>query len=343
MNYKLCERRIQLALACAGAFDNPCFWSIVAIRGWKMLRVDQVANRWQLHCAAHTVKALLPFKRQLRAVKRRIASSPHVVAESSVYPGGFDHISALRDAGFTLEGKHVLELGTGWFPVIPLMLRLGGASRVYLTDVEHLLDQNTILVAADFLLSKKEDLAQKLNIDIAGIEQLLLAPRNLSFDGLLQWFQLAYICPFDAGKDLLSVDCIVSHTVLEHIPEHVLRKIFRDTRSLLRPGGLHSHGIDHTDHRANVDPRLSRVDFLRYNDWTWRLFCINAQDYTNRLRHSDYVSMLREARYKIVFERKFVNERCAMEAKHMKLWGRFRDMDVEDLATAWSHVVAKPC
>jgi hypothetical protein len=32
-----------------------------------------------------------------------------------------------------------------------------------------------------------------------------------------------------------------------------------------------------------------------------------------------------------------------MEAKHMKLWGRFRDMDVEDLATAWSHVVAKPC
>jgi hypothetical protein len=83
-----------------------------------------------------------------------------------------------------------------------------------------------------FLLSKKEDLAQKLNIDIAGIEQLLLAPRNLSFDGLLQWFQLAYICPFDAGKDLLSVDCIVSHTVLEHIPEHVLRKIFRDTRSL---------------------------------------------------------------------------------------------------------------
>jgi hypothetical protein len=57
------------------------------------------------------------------------------------------------------------------------------------------------LVAADFLLSKKEDLAQKLNIDIAGIEQLLLAPRNLSFDGLLQWFQLAYICPFDAGKD----------------------------------------------------------------------------------------------------------------------------------------------
>ena len=53
--------------------------------------------------------------------------------------------------------------------------------------------------------------------------------------------------------------------------------------------------------------------------------------------------MLREARYKIVFERKFVNERCAMEAKHMKLWGRFRDMDVEDLATGWSHVVAKPC
>ena len=53
--------------------------------------------------------------------------------------------------------------------------------------------------------------------------------------------------------------------------------------------------------------------------------------------------MLHEAGYKIVIERKFVNERCVEEAKYMKLWGRFRDRDVEDLATAWSHLVAKPC
>ena len=160
-----------------------------------------MANIWQLHCAVHTVRALIPFQSQLRWVKRKIPSQARTsLTNPSVYLGGFDHISALRDVGFSLQGKHVLELGTGWFPVIPLMLRLAGASRVYLTDVERLIDRNTILVAADFLLTKKQDLAQKLDIDLGGIEQLLIAPRHISFDELLQWFQLEYICPFDAGK-----------------------------------------------------------------------------------------------------------------------------------------------
>ncbi len=275
-------------------------------------------------------------------MKRKIGSSPQVVAEASVYSGGFDQILVLRNAGFSLEEKKVLELGTGWFPVIPLMLRLAGAGYVYLTDIEPLMDHNTVLTAADFLLTKKEDLAQRLHIDIARVEQLLAAPRNLSFDELLRWYELAYICPYDAGKDIPSVDCIVSHTVLEHIPEHILRKFFHDSKRSLRPGGVHSHGIDLTDHRAHVDPRLSRVDFLRYSDLTWSILGITSEICTNRLRRSDYISMLSEAGYQIIFERKFVNDQAAKEAKEMNFWGRFRDQEIDDLATAWIHLVAKP-
>ena len=306
-----------------------------------MLIAPQVLNKWQFHCAVHTLKTVLPFQKQLRAIKRRIVFSPHVLTEPYVYPGGFDHIFALRYVGFSLKGKHVLELGTGWFPVIPLMLRLGGASRVYLTDIERLLDHETILVALIFFCTKNKTWHKNSKLMSDGLSIYLNVPPNLSFDELLRWFQFTYICPFEASKELLSVDCIVSHTVLEHIPEHVLKKIFHDTKNLLRPGGLHSHGIDHTDHRANVDPRLGRVDFLRYSDWMWRLFCIHALDYTNRLRHSRYVTMLRDAGYEVVFERKVVDDRCAHEAKHMKLWGHFRDLGVDDLATTWSHLVAK--
>ena len=85
-------------------------------------------------------------------------------------------------------------------PVVPLMLRLAGASRVYLTDVERLMDQSTILIAIDFLLNKKENLADKLSIDVAQIENLLITPRHLSFDELLQWLNFAYICPFDLAS-----------------------------------------------------------------------------------------------------------------------------------------------
>jgi hypothetical protein len=210
---------------------------------------------------------------------------------------------------------------------------------VYLTDVERLLDRSTILIAAEFLLSKKEDLAQQLKINSGRIQQLLSAPDGLSTDELLWWFGMTYICPFDAGRDLpAAVDCIVSHTVLEHIPRHVLAKFFHDTKSC----GLHSHGIDHTDHRAHRDRRLNYIDFLRYSDRTWRLLCINGQDYTNRLRHSDYVSMMHEADYEILQQRKYVHKGVLAEAGRMRLWGRYRNMSVDELATTYSHVVAKP-
>jgi len=38
----------------------------------KKPRVALLRNRWQLHYAVHTLKAILPFQRQLRALKRRI-------------------------------------------------------------------------------------------------------------------------------------------------------------------------------------------------------------------------------------------------------------------------------
>jgi SAM-dependent methyltransferase len=306
-----------------------------------MLNVHQISKRWQFHWAFQAVKNVVPITGQLRALKRKIGWCPLVIGEASVYDGGFDHISALRETGFSLDGKEILELGTGWFPVIPLMLRLAGAGRIYLTDVERLMDQSTVLVAADFLLNKKKDLAQRLGVDVARIEQLLAAPRNLSFDDLLRWFQFAYICPYDA-KDVRWVDCIVSHTVLEHVPEQILRKFFRDSKRSLRPGGVHSHGIDHTDHRANVDPRLSRIDFLRYSDLTWGLISNTPQICTNRLRNSDYISMLRDTGYQIVWERKFVINQAVHEANDMKLSGRFRDKHIDDLATGWSHLVAAP-
>jgi hypothetical protein len=43
-----------------------------------------------------------------------------------------------------------------------------------------------------------------------------------------------------------------------------------------------------------------------------------------------------------VYEKKFANRLCAVEASHMKLQGRFCYMAFEDLATIWSHLVVKP-
>lgn len=298
--------------------------------------------RWQLRCARNTLAAALPFQRRLRALKRRLSGRAHHIHEASVYSGGFDQIRLLREAGLELRGATVLELGTGWYPVIPLMLRLAGARQVILTDVHALMDRQTLEAALDFLLERREDLAGRLDRPVAEIEAALaLAPETLFADALAR-LGLVYRVPFDVGHEDCSADAIISHTVLEHIPPTVLERIFRQSHATLRSGGLISHGIDHSDHRAHQDPRLGRIDFLRHGETTWRLLCLNPQDYTNRLRHPDYVAMIGQAGFETVIERPLVDDGARASLADLPLAPRFRGYDGDGLATTWSHIVARP-
>jgi SAM-dependent methyltransferase len=297
---------------------------------------------WQVHWAKSSLKAVLPLQGQLRKLKRRLVPSPHQISEKSVYAGGFDQISSLASAGLDIRGLDVLEVGTGWFPVIPLMLRLAGARHVTLTDAHALLDLETLSATVRFLLERKADLAERLHLSVAEIEDQLLIPPSGDLNDVLAEMGMTYAVPFDYKHSKVRVDAIISHTVLEHIPPPIIAELIRDWHRVLRTGGLISHGIDHSDHRANVDTRLSRLDFLRYSDTMWNLLCINPQDYTNRLRHSDYIAMFRVGGFEIVFERALVDPKCRDALPKLQLAARFRGMHPDDLATLWSNIVARP-
>ena len=297
--------------------------------------------RWQIRCARNTLVAALPFQQRLRVLKRRLSGRAHHIHEQSVYSGGFDQITLLQEAGLDLRGRTVLELGTGWYPVIPLMLRLAGAGRIILTDVHALLDRETVQAAVDFLQARKADLASRLGQTETEIDQALTLPKGASLDEVLKMLGLDYRVPFDIATTDVQVDAIYSHTVLEHIPPPVLETILRHSHDLLNPGGLICHGIDHSDHREHQDPGISRVDFLRYSNIIWRLLCLNPQDYTNRLRHSDYMTMIQRAGFESVIERPFVNPGALTRLPDIPLAPQFRGYDEDDLATTWSHIVAR--
>ncbi len=297
---------------------------------------------WQYHYVVNTMKALMPFQDQLRAVKRHV-SPPCIGAQhESVISGGFDHAAALREAGLRLEGARVLELGTGWFPIIPLMLRAAGSQTVYLTDVHRLMDKDTLLAALDFVSDNAGRIAAGLAVPPGRVEDLVAeADTGKSLDDLLADLGLVYIAPFDVTTQMPEVDAIVSHTVFEHIPPGILREILVHARKGLRPGGMMSHGIDNTDHRANKDDNLDRFDFLRYSDGAWKLLCVNPQDYTNRMRHSDYVALFSGTGYEVIHEKTYVLRESLPRLQSARLEARFSQKEPEDLAVAWSHIVIR--
>jgi len=297
---------------------------------------------WRLEFAKNCVKAVLPFKDQLRALKASVSSSHVSDYHLAVIEGAVTQVETLRRVGCDPRGKLAMEMGSGWRPIMPLIYRLAGAEHVWLSDVERLLHARPLEATVAFMRTHRERIIAALSIMPEQFDKVLGGEIGGELDAMLGQLGLSYIQVKDGWNEAPPVDIIFSHTTLEHIPPPVLSDIFMEARRVLRPGGVMCHGVDHTDHRANVDASLSRIDFLRYSDDMWRLLCVNQLDYTNRLRHSDYVPLFKNAGYDLLWEEPTANDKMAADAKTLPLWGRFKTMSEQDAATAWSLYIARP-
>src|SRR5262249_46584258 len=158
----------------------------------------------------------------------------------------------------------------------------------------------TLKAAVAFLRERISDVALRLNLPEAEIERKLTLSETEDCSIALKALGMSYHVPFDYNKANIKVDAVFSHTVLEHIPPEIIKHLLSGARNILRRGGMIFHLIDNSDHREHGDDRLSRVDFLRYSDRVWNYLCLHPQDFTNRLRHSDYIQMIEEAGFVIV-------------------------------------------
>jgi SAM-dependent methyltransferase len=278
------------------------------------------------------LKATLPLQPQLRRIKRRLRpyrDNP----ENSRYAlqQGLHLIRLLETAGTDLNGE-VLELGTGWLPIIPLLFHLAGARRLVLTDQERLMDRHTVARARGVIHQNLPTIAQAL-----GRSEGHMAAR-LATD-----FALEYLVPWDSMKHpARSADIVFSRAVLEHVPPDVLDRLFADFSRILRPGGAMCHTIDNSDHWEHRNKKLSRVNFLRHEEGLyWRLACFNPQAYQNRLRHSDYIALFVRHGWTTVVADGVPDERCLHDLATLPLGARFRGRDYGDLAILTSTFVLR--
>lgn len=287
---------------------------------------------WQIKALGDALKMLLPLRAQLRRLKRRL--SPYRAEPAKLdltISQGLGQIACLRAHGARLDGV-VLEIGSGWFPVLPLIYLAAGARRVILTDIERLLDGNTLEQAQAALAGRLGEVAAALRISTVEVQQRIANTERLD-----------YRVPFDPRSlPAASIDIVISRAVLEHVPPDELKEIFSWTRHVLAPGGVTCHTIDNSDHFEHQDKSISRVNFLRYDERLWRLTGINPQTYTNRFRHSDYVILVEDCDWALL-EAQGEPDAGALEAlKTLPLARRFRGRPAEDLAILESVILATP-
>ena len=217
-----------------------------------------------------------------------------------------NHLEELTKDG--IGGIRVLELGTGWFPVVPIALYLCGAAEVWTVDIVSNFRLDKIKDITDFFIryAREGKLAKVLpSVDqsrLDTIERLTNSPDNNGDDlmkklGIYRLIADARRIKIPSGK----VDLFVSNNVLEHIPKEILLDIYHEFARLAASRAVMTHYIDMGDHHSYVDESITRYNYRRYNKHAWRLFN-NSINHQNRLCLSDYKEVHDRAGWKIVHE-----------------------------------------
>jgi SAM-dependent methyltransferase len=283
---------------------------------------------WQIKWVKDAAFGLLPFSGALRGLIRRLRPYPTCIPEWT-FAEGLRQIELLREAGCSLHGATVLEVGSGWRPIIPLLFSLAGAARVVLVDSQRLMDAPTFAGTARNLAAGASFIAARLGLEEAAVRTALADPPH-DLGESLRRFRFEYQAPcniISAPLEDGQFDVVTSRAVLEHVPPHVLRPLLGRTFRLLRPGGWACHAVDNSDHwsHSRADRRLSRVNFLRYSDRFFGfLNWFNPLDYQNRLRHPEYAALLRELGFDVVIARSKPDPKALADLKTLPLAPRFR-------------------
>lgn len=260
--------------------------------------------------------------------------------------------TAAPSSGGDLDGARVVELGTGWYPLVPLGLALYGGTVLSIDKTPHLsparaaasarilgelIDEDSITVPHTDRLETLHTLAALAPADDTSMTpaderraSAALAELGISI-AVADAQDLATI-PESHGADLY-----VSNNTLEHIPEPVLRGIFTEFARVGAPDSRMSHYIDMADHHAITDPRIGVYHFMTVPAWQWRLVN-NRLHYQNRMRLSDHLRVFAETGWTPTPRKKQRGD--ADELASLDLVEPFASMSTEDLRVIRAHVEA---
>lgn len=305
-------------------------------------------KKWVLKAIVQKVISFLPMKHQInflfqKYVTRGVYLGEQYFEDKLVHFK--HHWEAWQNHGNRSQSLHVLELGTGWYPVIPLLFYLKGVDNIITVDIAALMDADKVLVAINKILEANQ--YQQLEsytgvIDLDRLEKLKAIqdsnPTELST--LLAHLQIEYLIT-DARQlslDDKSVDMVISNNVFEHIYPNILTDILKEFKRILAKGGVMSHFIDMTDHFAHLDKSISVYHFLQFSEkqWAWIDNSVQPQ---SRLRFPQYVQLYNQMDIPIADT---VNASDDIESlKKVNIAEEFKHMSLEELGIVHSYVVSR--
>jgi len=257
---------------------------------------------------------------------------------------GSVHQNAISKFHKEKEVEVSLELGTGWYPVVPISMFLFGVKKIYTTDISCLIDKEKVITTIERFISAHQngELAKYINAEEAKINKLkevLSRSRELDFETILKEVNITYLNA-DARKLSFpdsAFDFIHSNNTLEHIYEEILIPILKEFKRVLKPGGVMSHFIDMSDHFAHADKSITIYNYLKYSPNEWKRIDNDVQP-QNRMRIDQYKKVYSDLG--IIINVEDSRPGNIDELKSVKLDAQFASMLLAEVAKSHTYLVS---
>ena len=232
----------------------------------------------------------------------------------------------LNQLDYSLKNKEVVELGTGWIPIMPYFFHfLDKAKKVLTYDLnEHISVEKAIefneYFEKEFSINIKPDNTKKIPI-----------PNEISY------FPNSNFITENIESN--SVDIFFSRYVLPHVLEPALTDIIKKAYKILKKNGLMIHFLSMSDLRSHGNNSLSMWDFLKYSEAEWKNKSTRFDPH-NRWRLPRYIELFESIFLNIGSTLKKGSKQYEMFTK-LKLHNDFKKYSFEELTAGNIIVILK--
>lgn len=266
---------------------------------------------WVLKAVVQKAISLLPFKHNInflfqKYITKGVNLTDALFEDKLIHCS--NHIKAWNNYGSKTPNYTALELGTGWYPIVPIGLFLSGAGKVITLDIAALMNEERMFNTLDKFKEyyKSGKLKHYIpDLDKPRYEWLvdITHSRYMSLDEILSSLNIEYRIE-DARNRILpaeSVDLINSNNVFEHIYPDILTDILKEFKRILTNDGIMSHFIDMSDHFAHLDKAITPYNYLQFTEGQWATIDNSVQP-QNRMRINQHREIINRNGFKIVSE-----------------------------------------
>jgi len=257
------------------------------------------------------------------------------------------HVSAYEAACDSIVGKITLELGTGWYPVIPFTLFLSGAQTINTVDISNLTNKEKLndtigrfieLIEQDKLKNYMNALPERIKV----LEEIHQNFEQLSFEAILKRLHINYLVMDARQLNHItdgSIDLVHSNNTFEHVYPVILMDILKEFKRIVKPTGMMSHFIDMSDHFAHFDKSINIYNFLQYSNKAWDNIIDNSIQPQNRWRYAQFVDLYKDLDIPLTDSEIRPGDIKAVES--LKIHQDFSKFSSKDLAISHCYMFSK--